>query len=217
MSGFFSPAAEKMSTISSETSAFDLPDRMIKQFGRFAVVRDVLLVDRGLAGAAAFGVGRERLLQLVGEPQVVHDEAAGLVLEDAVDPCDGLHEAVAAHRLVHVHRREAGCVESREPHVTHDDDAERVRGVAKAGGELLAPRLVADVRLPVEWVRRRARYHHLEGSVLVVIRVPLRPQRDEFVVQLHYDPAAHHHDHGLAVHRLAAPLVVLDEVARDAL
>ena len=38
-----------------------------------------LLVDRGLARAAALRVGRERLLQLVGEPQVVDDQPARLV------------------------------------------------------------------------------------------------------------------------------------------
>lgn len=112
------------------------------------------LIERGLAGAARFGVRRERLLQLVGEPQVVHHEAAGLVLEDAVHPRDRLHEAVPAHRLVRVHRRQARRVEAGEPHVAHDDDAERIARVAEARRQRLAPRLVADVRLPVEHIGR---------------------------------------------------------------
>ena len=41
------------------------------------------LVDGGAAGAAALRVGGERLLQVLGQTQVVDDEAAGLVLEDA--------------------------------------------------------------------------------------------------------------------------------------
>ena len=65
-----------------------------------------VLVEGRAPGAAALRVGRERGLQLVGQPQVVHHEPAGLVLEHAVDPCDGLHQPVAAHRLVDVHRNE---------------------------------------------------------------------------------------------------------------
>ncbi len=74
----------------------------------------------------ALGVGRQRLLQLVGEAQVVHHQPAGLVLEHAVDARDGLHQPVPAHRLVDVHRVQARRVESGEPHVAHDHDLERV-------------------------------------------------------------------------------------------
>jgi hypothetical protein len=62
------------------------------------------LVDRRPAGAAALRVRRERRLELLGEAEVVDDEAARLVPEDAVHPGDRLHQAVPAHRLVHVHR-----------------------------------------------------------------------------------------------------------------
>ncbi len=85
---------------------------------------------RGLAGAAALGVGRQRLLQLVGEAEVVDDQPARLVLEDAVHAGDGLHQAVAAHRLVDVHRVQARRVEAGQPHVAHDHDLERVVRVA---------------------------------------------------------------------------------------
>ena len=37
-------------------------------------------------------VGGQRAFQLVGEAQVVDDEAAGLVAEHAVDARDGLHQ-----------------------------------------------------------------------------------------------------------------------------
>ncbi len=87
----------------------------------------LVLVDRGLAGAAALGVGRQRLLQLVGEAEVVDDQAAGLVLEHAVDARDRLHQPVAAHRLVDVHRVQARGVEAGQPHVAHDHELERVR------------------------------------------------------------------------------------------
>ncbi len=90
------------------------------------------LIDRRLAGAAALGVGRQRLLQLVGEAEVVDDQAAGLVLEDAVHARDRLHQPVPAHRLVDVHRVQARRVEAGQPHVAHDHDLERVVRVAEA-------------------------------------------------------------------------------------
>jgi hypothetical protein len=42
---------------------------------------------------------------------------------------DRLHQAVAAHRLVDVRRALARRVETGQPHVAHDDDAEGVVGV----------------------------------------------------------------------------------------
>ncbi len=80
----------------------------------------LVLVERRLARAAALGVGGQRLLQLVGQAQVVHHQPAGLVLEHAVDARDRLHQPVAAHRLVDVHRVQARRVEAGEPHVAHD-------------------------------------------------------------------------------------------------
>ena len=132
------------------------------------------LVDGGLARAAALGVGRQRLLQLVGQAEVVHHQPAGLVLEDPVHPRDGLHQPVPAHRLVHVHRVQARRVEAGQPHVAHDHDLERVLRVAEPLGQRLAARLVADVRLPVQRVGRRAGHHDLDRALLVVLVVPRR-------------------------------------------
>ena len=175
------------------------------------------LIERRLAGAARFRVRRERLLQLVGQAQVVHHQPAGLVLEHAVDARDGLHQPVPAHRLVHVHRVQARRVEAGEPHVAHDHDPERIGRIAEARSHVLAPRLVADVLLPVERVRRRAGHHHLERALLIVVAVPRRAQRDQLAVQLDRDAAAHHHHHRLAVHRGEPVLEVLHQVARDQL
>ena len=87
----------------------------------------LVLVDRGCALAAAVGVDGESLPQIVGDPQVVDDQPAGLVPEDSVHARDRLHQPVAAHRLVDVHRVQARRVEAREPHVSDDDNLERVR------------------------------------------------------------------------------------------
>ena len=112
---------------------------------------------------------REGLLELVGQAEVIDDQAAGLVPEDAVDPGDGLHQAVALHRLVDVHRVQAGGVEAGQPHVADDHQLERVVGVLEPLGQSLAARLVADVRLPFELVRRRAGHDDLDRPLVVVL------------------------------------------------
>ena len=83
-------------------------------------------VDAGAALPAALGVRGQGVLELVGQAQVIHHQPAGLVAEDAVDAGDGLHQPVALHRLVGVHGVQARRVEAGQPHVAHDDDAERV-------------------------------------------------------------------------------------------
>ena len=70
-----------------------------------------------------------------------------------------------------------GRVEAGEPHVADDDDLERVLRILESLGERLAARLVADVALPVERVRRRAGHHDLDCAGRVVVAVPLGPQR----------------------------------------
>ena len=155
------------------------------------------------------------LLQLVGEAQVVHDQPTRLVLEHAVDPRDSLHEPVPAHRLVHVHRVQARCIETREPHVAHDDELERVLWIPKAIGQRLAPGLVADVGLPVGWIRSRAGHHYLERAALVLGAIPVGPQLHDLAVQIHADAPTHAHDHRLAVQGVGPFLEVLDDVARD--
>ena len=123
----------------------------------------LLLVQRRLPPAAALGVGRQRPLQLVGQAEVVDDESPRLVPEHAVDPRDCLHQPMAAHRLVHVHRVQARRVEAREPHVAHEHHAERVGGVAEPCCQRLPPRLVADMRLP-----RRPQTPHRAGHAFTL-------------------------------------------------
>ena len=130
------------------------------------------LIDRRLALAAALCVGDGGLSDVLRQAEVVHDEAAGLVAEDAVDAGDGLEQPVAAHGLVDVHGVQARSVEAGEPHVAHQHDLEWVLGIAEALCEGLAPWLVADVRLPVGRVSGRAGHHHLDRAPAVVIVVP---------------------------------------------
>jgi hypothetical protein len=107
---------------------------------------------------------------------------------------------------------EAGGVEPGEPHVTHQHDPERVRGVAEAVRERLAPRLVADVRLPVGRIGGGAGHHDLDRAPVIVVMRPVGMEPDQLAVELDADAPAHADDHGLAVHGLEALLEVLDDV-----
>lgn len=77
------------------------PIHAVQQVGHHAVLGQHVR-DRGLADVLTYraallvpvGVGRQRGLEVLGDADVVHDQAGGLVLERPVHPGDGLHEPV---------------------------------------------------------------------------------------------------------------------------
>ena len=79
------------------------------------------------------------------------------------------------------------------------------------------------MRLPVDAIVGAAGHHDLHdvGSLLLGFDVvvlgtgPIGLEFDEFVVEVHTNPAAHADDHRLAVRRFQSPLEVLDQVFRD--
>ncbi len=75
---------------------------------------------------AGFGVGGQCFLQVIGQTEIIHDQAAGLVLVDTVDPGNGLHETVPLHGFVDVHGVQRRDIEAGQPHITDDDDLEWV-------------------------------------------------------------------------------------------
>ena len=77
-------------------------------------------VVRGVAFALGFGVGLECGLQLIGNADVIHHQAARLVLEHAVHPGNRLHQIVAFHGFVHIHGVTARRIKAGQPHVAHD-------------------------------------------------------------------------------------------------
>ena len=128
---------------------------------------------------------------------------------------DGLHESVAAHRLVHVHGVQAGGVEAGEPHIAHHHHPQRIVGVAEALGQHLSPRLVADVRLPVHGVGGGTGHYDLYCSPVVIVVVPVGTQAHQFAVEVNADTPAHAHHHRLAVQHFQPLLEVGDDVLND--
>ena len=68
--------------------------------------------------------------------------------EDAIDPGNGLHQAMSAHRLVDVERVQAGHIKARQPHIAHDDKLQRVFRIFSPFCEAIGSRFAADVALP---------------------------------------------------------------------
>jgi hypothetical protein len=97
------------------------------------------------------GILREGVLEILGNADVVHDKAGGFVAKDAIDAGDGLHQAVAAHRLVHIHGVHAGRIEAGQPHIADNHEFERIARVLSPLRHKLAAGLgtPADMRLPV--------------------------------------------------------------------
>ena len=79
------------------------------------------------------------------------------------------------------------------------------------------------MRLPVGSVVGAAGHHDLHDRGLLLLGFdvvvwgtgPVGAELDEFVVEVHANPAAHADVHRLAVHRFRPPLEVLDQVFRD--
>ena len=81
-------------------------------------------------------VGRERLVELLGYADVVHDQAVRLAPVHPVGAGDGLEQRVVRERVVEVHRLLDGRVEAGEQLVADDHEAERIVRVLEAGDDL---------------------------------------------------------------------------------
>ena len=132
----------------------------------------LFLIERRPARATAFGVGRQGLLQLVSQTQVINDQPTRFVLEHPVDPSDRLHQPMRTHRLVHIHRMQTRCVKPGQPHVAHNHELEHVIRIAEAIRKRLAPWLGADVRLPSRGIGRRTCHYDLDRAFVIVVVPP---------------------------------------------
>ena len=186
-------------------------------------------IHRGLTTTLCIGVGLQRRLQLVGNADVVHHQTAFLVAEHTVDTGNGLHQVVALHGLVHVHRVAAGRIEAGQPHVPHDHQLQRIGRILEAFFQTLLCVVVVQMALQPFRVGGRAGHDDSDGApvrvggliqrilrVLIVFGVmPFRTQCHDGIVQLHADVAAHAHDHPLALGRFCTLLEVIHQIGRN--
>jgi hypothetical protein len=95
-------------------------------------------------------------------------QSTRLIPENPVHTSNGLHQPVATHRLVNVHRMKAWRVKTRQPHVANDNQLKGTVRITEAIGQCLATRLVADVPLPVGRIGGRAGHHDFDRAARVV-------------------------------------------------
>jgi hypothetical protein len=76
-------------------------------------------------------------LELSPDTDIVDHQASGLITENAVNPCNGLHQIVPLHRFVYVKGVETRDVGPREPHIADHDELQRVVGVLEPLLELV--------------------------------------------------------------------------------
>jgi hypothetical protein len=116
-------------------------------------------------------------------------------------------------------------VESRQPHVSHDQ-LQRILGILEPRRHPLLLPLAIHRILQSRPIRGRARHHDPERAVLVipadvlaVLRQlcarPLRAQIDDLIEKAHANVPAHRHDHRLAFQRARPRLVVLYQIRGD--
>ena len=151
---------------------------------------------------------------MIGNPEIVNNEPARLILEHSVDSGYRLHQAMSPHRLIDVHCVQARTVESGKPHVTNNDDLQRVFGVFESGRQLLTPRLATSVRCHPRPFAGVAGHYDLDRPLVVVLVEPVRTKLDDLVVQIHTDSAAHADDECLAIHRSQPLLEMPHQVIR---
>ena len=91
------------------------------------------LGDVGVSEATAVSVGvlLHGILQCLRNTYVIHYQSTFLLLailglKHSVHSGYGLHQVVAAHRLIHIHGGKRWNVKSREPHISHDGYLHRV-------------------------------------------------------------------------------------------
>src|ERR1019366_1663895 len=88
----------------------------------------------------------------------------------------------------------------------------RVRRASTCHSQRLAARFVADVVLPLQRVAGGTGHHDFYHAFFIILMMPLGPQFADGLVNLKTNPAAHAHDHGLAVHDFEASLPMLNQI-----
>ncbi|OPZ95632.1 MAG: hypothetical protein BWY71_02174 [Planctomycetes bacterium ADurb.Bin412] len=174
----------------------------------------LFLIECGRAFAAALGIDRQGRLQIGGNPDIIHNQAAGLIPEYPVHPCNRLHQVMPPHRLIHIHRMQARHIKARQPHIADNHDLQPVIRVFEPFGNLLTVLLGGAVHLPVFRIAGRGSHHHLDRSLFPVRMVPVGPQAGNLPVHLHGNPPAHAYDHRLACKGLLPLLEMLDHIRR---
>ena len=97
-----------------------------------------------------FSVGRQRFLHVIGEAEIIHDQAAWLIFVHTVDAGNCAHETMPLHGFANVHRVQRRDIETRQLRAADDDNLEWVIRVLEAFGKFFAALFGADALLPFQ-------------------------------------------------------------------
>ncbi|MNN20338.1 hypothetical protein D3C81_1336140 [compost metagenome] len=95
---------------------------------------------------------------------------------------------------------DARCIKAGQPHITDDDQLERIERILKAFFQTLFLLSRVNVRPQQGLVRGTTSHDDLDRAFFRVFVVPFWTQGDDLVVQVHADLATHGHQHGFAGH-----------------
>ena len=110
------------------------------------------------------GVVIHRLFQCGGDSHIVNDKPALFISENTIDTSDSLHQIVAMHRLVYIHRCKGRNIKSCQPHIHDNGNFQRAVVVLELFCQLVLMALVADDRPP--FFRVFVAFRHYDSNLL---------------------------------------------------
>ena len=109
------------------------------------------------------GVIVHRPFQRGGDAHIVDHKAALLIAKNSIDAGNGLHEIVAGHGLIDIHRGQRRHVKASQPHIHHDGDLQRAFVVLKFPRQVLPVAFVPDNGPPL--LRVFVALRHYDGDL----------------------------------------------------
>ena len=177
-----------------------LPELRISHFGNIGIAV-VLLVPGSVVVHC--------LLQCRGNTNIVDDKTALLVPEDTIYPGDRLHEVVAGHRFIYVHRCQRRHIKAGKPHIHHDNDLQRTGIIFKLLGKFFFITFIADDFAPLFRILVALGHHNSD------LFCPARTKLQNALINLHRYSAGVGNDHRLARKKIRAVILVMIQDIKD--
>ena len=166
-------------------------------------VSDLGNVHIAIPGAIAGGILVHGSLQGGGDTDVVHHQAAFLVLEHPVHAGDGLHQIITAHRFIDVHGCQRRNIKPGQPHIHNDGNLHRIVVVLEFSGEFFFPGFRADDFFPIFRIVVAAGHHDPD------LFFPIWANLQNAAIDLHSDRPGVGDDHRLTGQQICPVLFVM--------
>ena len=153
------------------------------------------------------GIIVHSLLQCTCDTDIINDQTALFITEHSVDTGDSLHQIIAHHRLIDIHRCKGRHIKACQPHIDHDSNFQRTVIVLEFCCKLLLVALVADDTVPFFGIFVRSRHDHSD------LFLPARTNFKDTLVNLHSDSTGVCNDHCFTCQQvLTIVLIVIENI-----